>query len=150
MLFPLFMQFFCFAVLSAALPFFSLLQPHPTRALEAAESLPVSSNPVVATTVEDDVLAPRGFCGSAPKVKSEPETVEPVKTTYTTSSAPMQTLAPSLHWTWDTKDLKNIEPVAPDADSKMYYGVSGTLICPVFCISAKSVQTPPRRVTLLS
>ncbi|EGX89618.1 hypothetical protein CCM_07870 [Cordyceps militaris CM01] len=40
------------------------------------------------------------------------------------SSAPSQTLAPSVHWTWDTSALKNVEPVAPKEDSPMYYGVS--------------------------
>lgn len=40
-------------------------------------------------------------------------------------SAPSQTLAPNVHWTWDTSALKNVEPIAPKEDSQMYYGVSG-------------------------
>ncbi|XWX00375.1 hypothetical protein V2A60_008395 [Cordyceps javanica] len=39
-------------------------------------------------------------------------------------SAPSQTLAPSVHWTWDTSSLKNVEPVAAKEDSQMYYGVA--------------------------
>ncbi|KAM3522280.1 hypothetical protein NHJ13051_005770 [Beauveria bassiana] len=40
------------------------------------------------------------------------------------SSARSQTLAPSVHWTWDTSALKNVEPVAPKENSQMYYGIS--------------------------
>ncbi|OAA55199.1 hypothetical protein ISF_08120 [Cordyceps fumosorosea ARSEF 2679] len=40
------------------------------------------------------------------------------------ASAPSQTLAPSVHWSWDTSAVENVEPVAAKDDSKMYYGVS--------------------------
>lgn len=39
----------------------------------------------------------------------------------------MATLSPNIHWSWDTKDIANIEPIPPNMGSQMYYGIGGMI-----------------------
>lgn len=51
----------------------------------------------------------------------------PVKATATMShSAPLATLQPAVHWSYDTKPAKNVVPLPPKKGSDLYYGVDST------------------------
>lgn len=92
-----------------------------------------SAEPVAAAVAEVEVVAEPssvavgGFCGQVVEVEKQPEPEpEPEKTKQQDGTAgPTETLAPSVHWSWDTKSLKNIEPVAAKEKSHMYYGQDG-------------------------
>lgn len=61
-----------------------------------------------------------GGAGSADKSS-------PAKATATMShSAPLATLQPAVHWSYDTKPAKNVIPIPPKKGSDLYYGVDST------------------------
>lgn len=41
------------------------------------------------------------------------------------SASSTVTLAPNVHWTQDTKEVKNVIPLSPEEGSQMYYGTGG-------------------------
>lgn len=112
----------------AAFPFFSLSKWQISR-----RSVQAVTEPQVAEAAPSAAPAQGGFCGSVPVEKPVTETPTQIdeKTendSQKESAAPSQTLAPSVHWSWDTSALKNVEPIPAKQDSRMYYGASGTVI----------------------
>ncbi|KAJ6779292.1 hypothetical protein PWT90_07907 [Aphanocladium album] len=128
MLFNTIFTLFWAATFAAAFPFFSLPTWHSSpRSVETA-----SVEPVAAETAPSPAGAPGGFCGwVAVEKPAQPATESTAQITQNSEdkpqdepSAPSQTLTPSVHWSWDTTSLKNVEPVAAKEDSPMYYGES--------------------------
>lgn len=111
------------ATFAAAFPSFSL--PKWSWSRSVVEAPPGAKVQAQETPVEiRDAAEPGGYCFQVPveHVKSEHKTEEPPKQE---SAGPTQNLAPSVHWSCDTKALKYVEPIAPQQDSQVYYGQSG-------------------------
>ncbi|KAG6286775.1 hypothetical protein E4U46_004576 [Claviceps purpurea] len=72
--------------------------------------------------------------GAASQVQAAqpPKPSQTLTTPTFINTAPVATLLPDVHWSYDTGHVKNVVPVHPEKGSEMYYG------------------TPPSRVTLLS
>ncbi|KAJ3497743.1 hypothetical protein NLG97_g1668 [Lecanicillium saksenae] len=128
MLFNTILSLLWAATLVAAFPFLSLPKWYSSsRSVEAANVEARATE-----TVSSTAGAPGGFCGWVPVEKPVNPTVDSTASDSQKSgnkpddesSAASQTLPPSVHWSWDTSLLKNVEPVAAKDDSHMYYGES--------------------------
>ncbi len=134
MLFNTIFTFLWAVAFVAAFPFSLPKWQSPRRNVEATQVEPQASQ-----AASSPAPAQGGFCGwVAVEVPADEQSDQQIENQvgqqtgpqaqdqkHNQPSAPSETLAPGVHWTWDTSALGNIEPVAPKEDSQMYYGVSG-------------------------
>ncbi|KHO01397.1 uncharacterized protein MAM_00398 [Metarhizium album ARSEF 1941] len=80
---------------------------------------------VVWTTVTEIVTQTAGAECSAAKdaLHAQPTPAESPTATFV-NRASATTLSPTVHWSYDTRDVKNVVPVEPDKGCELYYGVS--------------------------
>ncbi|KAG6245405.1 hypothetical protein E4U23_005435 [Claviceps purpurea] len=64
--------------------------------------------------------------GAASQVQAAqpPKPSQTLTTPTFINTAPVATLLPDVHWSYDTGHVKNVVPVHPEKGSEMYYGVS--------------------------
>ncbi|KAK2590183.1 hypothetical protein QQS21_012134 [Conoideocrella luteorostrata] len=84
----------------------------------------VTGNGTVQTEVETKLHATPAGTGYANNhtLRSSSSTQTPTATFVNT--APSVTLSPNVHWSYDTKAVKNVIPIEPKQGSELYYGVS--------------------------
>lgn len=122
-------------------PFFSnssssAIHLHNSTSSIISHAAPSISTTTVYKTVQavdptDDPVADSPFSSPAPSASASPGEgynrfgFKGEQTATFATSGPIATLSPNVHWSWDTKSVKNVVPVPVGKGSQMYYGVGG-------------------------